>query len=307
MLLPVLLLLVPPCVRAGLPGKSIPIAKHRKDYADDMRARLQHGHGDEFRFGRFQSLAATKAAFEDCRSPSKFKEFVGKDGRKGSVCSTKLGGDWVLAESEQVAPACTCEQVLKAYLDGRLQRRWSADKVIDGQTSSHKPKGGEPYIRQDLVLHSQRIIRSHTGVMRYSQRITVDKVGSGNFCAFVELDPQVPSTPKKPFNSLSVYVGLQQQGADVRIYAAGVFEVNRRVVPNLVVFDASGIAGDMAGKGTLWLAGHFEERAAAAAAAAARANARRSWRAGAGIGTRWPKMGKWRERLSSSGSSRDQE
>ena len=37
--------------------------------------------------------------------------------------------------------------------------------------------------------------------------------------------------------------------------AAGVFEVNRRVVPNLLIFDASGIAGDMAGKGTLWLAG----------------------------------------------------
>ena len=54
-----------------------------------------------------------------------------------------------------------------------------------------------------------------------------------------------------------MYVGLQQVGPDVRIYAAGVFRVNRRVVPNLVVFDASGIAGDMASKGTLWLAaGH---------------------------------------------------
>ena len=68
-----------------------------------------------------------------------------------------------------------------------------------------------------------------------------------------------------------MYVGLlrlQQVGPDVRIYAAGVFRVNRRVVPNLVVFDASGIAGDMASKGTLWLAGHFERRRAAAAAAA---------------------------------------
>lgn len=253
-----------------------------------------------------------KAAFEDCRSPSKFKEYVGKDGRKGSVCSTKLGGDWVLAESEQVAPACTCEEVLKTYLDPRHQGRWSADKVIDVKTTTHKrPKRGtgKPYIRQDLVLHSQRVIRSHTGVMRYSQRITVEKVGLGNFNAFVELDPDVPSTPKKPFNSLFCYVSLQQQGNDVRIYAAGVFEVNRQVVPNLVVFDASGIAGDMAGKGTLWLNGHFEERAAAAAAAAAGTQARRQ-HVGAGVGsTKWPmKLGKWRERfLSPLWSSRDQE
>jgi len=35
-----------------------------------------------------------------------------------------------------------------------------------------------------------------------------------------------------------------------------------QVVPNLVVFDASGIAGSMAGKGTLWLASFFEERKA---------------------------------------------
>ena len=75
-----------------------------------------------------------------------------------------------------------------------------------------------------------------------------------------ELDPEQESTDRKPFNSLSVYVGVQQDGRDVRCYAAGVMEVNRRVVPNLIVFDASGIAGDQAGKGTLWLAGHFEEK-----------------------------------------------
>ena len=84
------------------------------------------------------------------------------------------------------------------------------------------------------------------------------------FCAFVQLDPEQVSTAKKPFNALSVYVGLQQEGDDVRIYAAGVMEVNRKVVPNLVVFDASGIAGDQAGKGTLWLNGHFEQIKAAA-------------------------------------------
>ena len=258
----------------------VPIARHRKAYQQADSQKLKHGKGSEFVFGRFQRPADMKNAFNDCRSPSSFKAHTGQDGRKGYVCSTKLGGDWVLAESEQVARSSTCEQVLTAYLDGKLQKRWSADKVIDVVTSMHKrPKGGgEPYVRQDLVLHSQRIIRSHTGVMRYSQRITVDKIGSRNYCSFVELDPEVPSTPKKPFNSLGVYVGLEQDGEDVRIYAAGVFEVNRRVVPNLVVFDASGIAGDMAGKGTLWLAGHFQEMAdARSRAASGRSGARRLW------------------------------
>jgi len=55
-------------------------------------------------------------------------------------------------------------------------------------------------------------------------------------------------------------VGLEQNGDDVNIYAGGIMKVNRKVVPNLIVFDASGIAGSMAGKGTLWLAAHFEEK-----------------------------------------------
>ena len=54
-------------------------------------------------------------------------------------------------------------------------------------------------------------------------------------------------------------------------------EVNRKVVPNLIVFDASGIAGDQAGKGTLWLAGEFEERKRAVAAAAAARSKWPSW------------------------------
>ena len=81
----------------------------------------------------------------------------------------------------------------------------------------------------------------------------------------------------EPFESLNVYVGLEQRGDDVHIYAAGVFEVNRRVVPNLIVFDASGIAGDMAGKGTLWLSGEFEKRRVAAAEAVGRASGSVSW------------------------------
>ena len=83
----------------------------------------------------------------------------------------------------------------------------------------------------------------------------MDIAGASNYCIFIDIDPYGASTVKKPFDSLSVYVSLQQQGDDVKIYAAGVFAVNRKAVLSLVVFDASGIAGDMAGKGTLWLAG----------------------------------------------------
>lgn len=48
-------------------------------------------------------------------------------------------------------------------------------------------------------------------------------------------------------------------GKSVNIYANGIMKVNRKVVPNLIVFDASGIAGSMAGKGTLWMAAYFQE------------------------------------------------
>lgn len=247
---------------ADAQSHKILIAKHHHDYSPPVSPKLKRGNSENFRFGRFQSLSAVKRAFDDVRSPKSFRTHRGKDGRVGSFCSTRLGGDWVLAESEQVAPSCTCEDVLRVYLDGRLQKHWSRDKVMDVKVSKHEGGPGgdrELYYRQDLVLHSQRVIRSCTGVMQYSQRIRVDKVGGGNYCALVELDPEEKSTVKKPFNSLSVYVGLQQMGDDVKIYAAGVFEVNRKVVPNLLIFDASGIAGNMAGKGTLWLAGHFEE------------------------------------------------
>mmetsp|Transcript_10128 Transcript_10128/g.12392 ORF Transcript_10128/g.12392 Transcript_10128/m.12392 type:complete len:305 (+) Transcript_10128:69-983(+) len=250
--------------------------RYKYDNPDSMR-KLQMKKGAEFRFCRFQSPGAVKSVFNDCRNVKSFKNFNGRDGRRGSFCTTRLGGDWVLAESEQIAPSCTCEQVLDVYLDGRLQKKWSPDKVIDVKTTLHHHQQAKnnrnfesasyPYYRQDLVLHSQRVITSRTGIMRYSQRILVDKIGIGDYCAFVQLDPDQSSTTttKKPFNTLSVYVGLQQQGKDVKIYAAGVFEVNRKVVPNLIVFDASGIAGNMAGKGTLWLSGHFHELKASAA------------------------------------------
>ena len=229
--------------------------------------KLEYGRAGDFHFCRFQSPVAVKAALAGCRPSSSFKLHRGKDGRHGFVSTAKLGGDWVLAESEQVAPSCTCEEVARAYITAHLQQRWNADKVARVTFSRKTSPSGVRYYQQDISLLSQRVIRSHTGPMSYSQTITVDKVGRKNFCVSVLLDPNCPATARKPFESLDVYVGLEQQQDDVRIYAAGVFEVNRRVVPNLIVFDASGIAGDMAGKGTLWLAGHFEERRAAAAAA----------------------------------------
>jgi len=70
------------------------------------------------------------------------------------------------------------------------------------------------------------------------------------------------TTAKKPFEALSVHVNVEQVGSNVHVYAAGLMKVNRQVVPNLLggVFDASGIAGNMAGKGTLWLSAYFRQQ-----------------------------------------------
>lgn len=250
------------------------------------------------------------------------------------MSSTKLVGDWVLAESQQVAMECTAKEVLEAYLSGDLQQQWNHKEVLEctfrkitrrkksksapaarsnilteqgvgnfvqrlssklssvnkvetetagisgmgiskelhGNKSKSKISAPrlntksdqiEKCYQQDLVLKSQRIIRSQTGIMRYSQIITIDKIGHDSYSVLVHLDPDrqgSKTTTKKPFEALSVYVGLQQNGKNVDIYAAGVMKVNRKVVPNLIVFDASGIAGGMAGKGTLWLAGFFDQR-----------------------------------------------
>lgn len=245
----------------------IAIADHRHHFDRSAhQEELEYGNADRFRFRRFQSPASIKDALASSRN-APLKWFHGKDGRKGYVSSTKLGGDWVLAESEQIAPDCSCEEVLRAYLTGELQEIWNQKEILECKFRLRKGNVGthyEKYYEQDLVLKSQRVITSHTGVMSYSQAISVDKIGGNDsFNVMVRLDPdqQTGATSrKKPFESLSVYVGLQQKGKDVHIYAAGVMQVNRKVVPNLLVFDASGIAGALAGKGTLWLASHFEER-----------------------------------------------
>lgn len=254
------------CGAVKLKGNEIAIASHRHHFDKSVHQEaLEYGNAAKFRFRRFQSPSAIKGALSACRN-SPLKWFQGKDGRKGYVSSTKLGGDWVLAESEQTAPECTSEEVLRAYLTGELQERWNEKEVLECKINVKKGKRGprhETHYQQDLVLKSQRVITSHTGIMRYSQTISIDKIGENDYTVLVRLDPEQQTSAtstKKPFESLSVYVGLKQKGDDVQISAAGIMEVNRKVIPNLLVFDASGIAGAMAGKGTLWLASYFNER-----------------------------------------------
>ena len=241
----------------------------RSDSSDHHDHHLSGGSWDGFHFGRFQSPEAVQDALSHFRK-HKFKHFQGKAGRQGMVTSTKLGGDWVMAESTQTAVGCTSQEVLRAYLSSKLQKTWNPTQVLectiipkqDPVNDDDNDQCPSPYYQQDLVLHSQRVIRSHTGIMKYSQRITVDQIGegAGDYCVSVKLDPSEPTTPKKPFEKLNVYVSLKEtDDGNVDIYAAGIMKVNRQVVPNLIVFDASGIAGSMAGKGTLWLAAYFDE------------------------------------------------
>jgi len=252
-------------------NNEIAIANHRHHFDKSVRQEaLEYANAAKFRFRDFQSPSAIKNALSSCRRDSSRKRFQGKDGRKGYISSTKLGGDWVLAESEQIAPDCTSEEVLRAYLTDKLQEKYNKKEVLECKFRERKGKLGEPCYEQDLVLKSQRVITSHTGIMRYSQTLSIDKIGENDYTVLITLDPDqqsIATSKKKPFESLSVYVGLQQKGRDVKIYAAGVMEVNRKVVPNLLVFDASGIAGGMSSKATLWLAPYFNERKEMAARA----------------------------------------
>uniref|UniRef100_A0A7S3V7P9 Uncharacterized protein n=1 Tax=Chaetoceros debilis TaxID=122233 RepID=A0A7S3V7P9_9STRA len=296
---------------------SIGISGYRETFDNgDKQQILTHDNASTFSFQRFQSSKSIRKAILPSSPPS-FKSFQGKDGRKGCVSSTKLGGDWVLAQSKQVAVDATTEEVLKAYLTGELQERWNTKEVLEctitckntdtpiegnpmnyrdvrngmsttvGRNSIAGTRGGNrkitrhnpmaatlmnlksKYYQQDLVLKSQRVITSHTGIMKYSQTISIDQVGHDNYSVMIRLDDSdnihkngngATSTKKKPFDALSVHVALEQDGDNVNIYANGVMKVNRKVVPNLIIFDASGIAGSMSGKATLWLAPYFEKR-----------------------------------------------
>jgi hypothetical protein len=216
----------------------------------------------DFQFRRGQSPGSIQQALACCKRRRPFKYYQGKDGRHGFVSCTKLDGSWVLAESRQTAVNCTAEQVLEAYLSGTLQQTWNADKVVGCVFKEHQQQDGSSYYQQDLTLKSIRVITSHTGIMKYSQIIHVDKILSKDhqYTVSVRMLDRPSTTKAKPFEALDVYVSLKQQLNDVEIYAAGIMQVNRKVVPNLVVFDASGIAGNLAGKGTLWLAAYFKEQ-----------------------------------------------
>jgi hypothetical protein len=279
------------------------ISKDTASYHDDD--------DDGYLFPRFQSPASIQRLIErvivSCRRHPRrggsnisplhpFQKYQGTNHREGLIRSHKLSGtDWVVAESKQVALDCTPEEVLETYLSGALQEEWNRDKVKKCTitrrfaTADDDTDRNHNYYQQDLVLRPQRIITSSTGVMRYSQKITVDKIlGNGNqdghdknnmarYCISIQLWKEGVSsttTKKKPFEALSVYVHLEPKlqeqqreetaaaapRCNVHIYAAGIMKVNRQVVPNLGVFDASGIAGSMAGKGTLWLSGYFQQR-----------------------------------------------
>lgn len=223
----------------------------------------------------------------------KFQWYQGKDGRHGYVRSIPLGNDWVLAESKQIVTGCTSsETILKTYLNGTLQRIWNPTQVQDCtitlvRESEEKEIGIKDekkmttttngiipsYYHQDLILHSQRVLRGHTGPMKYRQKICIYKIGqNGHYTVSVTMDnnnnkndatKQTTSTRKKPFEQLYVYVNLQPDTTKsncFQIYAAGLMKVNRQVIPNLLIFDASGIAGNMAGKGTLWLVAYFDQQ-----------------------------------------------
>ena len=244
-------------VSAAMPRIRVTFDKYRRGF--DSRTQLkkiEYGRAEEFTFGRFQSPESIEEAMNKCRKPASFRHYV-QGFREGVYCSTKLGGDWVLAESKQVAKCCTPEDVLQAYLCGDNQKNNNPDKVKRCTIA----RTGPGIYSQEMVLLPQRILSGKTTEMRYTQKIRVDRIGNFGFNAYVELDPASKSTTKlKPFDVLKVNVSLKQVGDDVHIYACGLMRVNRKIVPNLYIFDASGIAGAMAGKGTLWLSSHFANR-----------------------------------------------
>lgn len=100
------------------------------------------------------------------------------------------------------------------------------------------PRDDEPHYQQELlVLKSQRIIRTTTRIMQYSQAICIDQIGGQPPCCHwivlplqdttqhvvrVQLMPKAPhTTDRKPFEALNVDVHLEQQGPHVYVYAAG--------------------------------------------------------------------------------------
>lgn len=123
---------------------------------------------------------------------------------------------------------CTSKDVLASYLDGENQKKWNVDKVRDIKITKMRSRGSGWY-RQDMVLKPQRVLSGSTGEMRYTQVIRVDKIGNGDYNAFVELldsdEADITSTTLRPFNILKVNVNLRQVGPNVEIQATGLMKV----------------------------------------------------------------------------------
>ena len=238
-----LLLLLGAVVAAAQAAEEVRILhnSYRRNYDTTTKLpKLKYGHANDFTFGRFQ----TPTAIENAMLP---------------VVAIPRRHDWVLAESKQIAKECSPTEVLAAYLDGNNQKKWNTDKVQDIKISPIKGQHG--MYKQEMVLKPQRILTGKTTIMKYTQLIRVDKIGTLGYNAYVTLDSTAKSnTQQRPFNELAVNVSLQQVDNDVHIYAAGLMRVNRSIVPNLIIFDASTIAGGLAGKSTLWLSKHFDAR-----------------------------------------------
>ncbi len=177
-------------------------------------------------------------------------------------------------------------------LSSLLQRQKIMKLLIDQQQEYATNPSTTPkvitqygkYYQQILTLHSQRIITKSTGIMKYKQNIFIDQIGNDNYSVIVQLDEDernrnhhhndeerdgnnFTTTKCKPFDSLLVHVTIQQEKEGneqnqkkVKIYANGIMKVNRNVIPDLILFDTRGIAGTMAGRGTLWLSAYFEEQ-----------------------------------------------
>ena len=118
-------------------------------------------------------------------NPHNWPYFRSNDGRHGQVLCVPLphDPDGCMACSRQIAVNCTTTHVIQAYLSAELQLQWNRRHVqsvsfhpvsISRNLPKHHPtQCVSSCVRQDLVLHSQRVLRGQTGPLKYSQRLTI--------------------------------------------------------------------------------------------------------------------------------------
>ena len=99
------------------------------------------------------------------------------------VSSTKLVGDWVLAESQQVAVKCTTQEVLQAYPSGDLQQQWNKKEVLEcsfkQRTTLPSAASDETDFKKPLNLKSWGSTRTGTrGTRSMNMQILGKKVGN---------------------------------------------------------------------------------------------------------------------------------